>query len=84
MAPQYVIQHRRRMFTVCLVPFFFIKSPAKHYDYQLIPNSTSSLDEAKRWFESSTVICKYVPGGKDAAEKVSGLPEYQCLFDRWH
>jgi hypothetical protein len=30
----------------------------------------SSLDEAKRWFESATVICRYVPGGKERAEKV--------------
>ncbi|KAF8060777.1 meiosis protein SPO22/ZIP4 like-domain-containing protein, partial [Lyophyllum atratum] len=30
----------------------------------------SILDEAKRWFEASTVICRFVPGGKDRAEKV--------------
>lgn len=35
----------------------------------------SSLDEAKRWFESSTVICKFVPGGTERAEKV-----YQQLW----
>ncbi|KAF8919136.1 hypothetical protein CPB85DRAFT_1429768 [Mucidula mucida] len=29
----------------------------------------SALDEAKRWFESSTVICRFVPGGKERAEK---------------
>ncbi|KAF8883838.1 hypothetical protein BD779DRAFT_1674370 [Infundibulicybe gibba] len=29
----------------------------------------SMLDEAKRWFEASTVICKFIPGGKDRAEK---------------
>ena len=28
------------------------------------------LDEAKRWFEASTVICRFVPGGKECAEKV--------------
>jgi hypothetical protein len=28
------------------------------------------LDEAKRWFEASTVICRFVPGGKERAEKV--------------
>ncbi|KAK1222658.1 sporulation-specific protein 22 [Marasmius sp. AFHP31] len=31
----------------------------------------SLLDEAKRWFESSTVICKFVPGGVERAEKIS-------------
>ncbi|KAJ3794551.1 meiosis protein SPO22/ZIP4 like-domain-containing protein, partial [Lentinula aff. detonsa] len=30
----------------------------------------SLLDEAKRWFEASTVICKFVPGGTERAEKV--------------
>jgi len=31
----------------------------------------SLLDEAKRWFESSTVICKFVPDGQKRAEKIS-------------
>ncbi|KAF8798208.1 hypothetical protein BYT27DRAFT_7236741 [Phlegmacium glaucopus] len=31
---------------------------------------SSMLDEAKRWFEASTVICRFVPGGKERAEKV--------------
>ncbi|KAL0578367.1 sporulation-specific protein 22 [Marasmius crinis-equi] len=35
------------------------------------PSRASLLDEAKRWFESSTVICKYVPGGIERAEKIS-------------
>ncbi|KIJ89929.1 hypothetical protein K443DRAFT_69132, partial [Laccaria amethystina LaAM-08-1] len=30
----------------------------------------SLLDEAKRWFETSTRICRFVPGGKERAEKV--------------
>ncbi|KAJ3868076.1 meiosis protein SPO22/ZIP4 like-domain-containing protein [Lentinula novae-zelandiae] len=30
----------------------------------------SSLNEAKRWFEASTVICRFVPGGTERAEKV--------------
>ncbi|PPQ85089.1 LOW QUALITY PROTEIN: hypothetical protein CVT25_009048 [Psilocybe cyanescens] len=30
----------------------------------------SMLDEAKRWFEVSTVICRFVPGGKQRSEKV--------------
>ncbi|KAJ4485242.1 hypothetical protein J3R30DRAFT_3282666 [Lentinula aciculospora] len=33
----------------------------------------SSLDEAKRWFEASTVICRFVPGGTERAEKVCHL-----------
>lgn len=28
------------------------------------------LDEARRWFEASTVICRFVPEGKQRAEKV--------------
>ncbi|KAK7461310.1 sporulation-specific protein 22 [Stygiomarasmius scandens] len=31
----------------------------------------SMLDEAKRWFESSTVICRFVPGGAESAKKIS-------------
>ncbi|KAF5347040.1 hypothetical protein D9758_011629 [Tetrapyrgos nigripes] len=31
----------------------------------------SMLDEAKRWFESSTIICKFVPGGTESAKKAS-------------
>ncbi|KAG7090528.1 hypothetical protein E1B28_009637 [Marasmius oreades] len=31
----------------------------------------SLLDEAKRWFETSTVICKFVSGGVERAEKIS-------------
>ncbi|KAF9007848.1 hypothetical protein BDQ17DRAFT_1237313, partial [Cyathus striatus] len=30
----------------------------------------SMLDEAKRWFEASTVICRFVPGGSERAKKV--------------
>ncbi|KAF8957067.1 meiosis protein SPO22/ZIP4 like-domain-containing protein [Flammula alnicola] len=30
----------------------------------------SMLNEAKRWFEASTVICRFVPEGKQRAEKV--------------
>ncbi|KAF7340474.1 hypothetical protein MVEN_01967700 [Mycena venus] len=29
----------------------------------------SMLDEAKRWFESATIICRFVPGGKERADK---------------
>ncbi|KAF8867919.1 hypothetical protein BD779DRAFT_1685070 [Infundibulicybe gibba] len=41
----------------------------------------SRLDEAKRWFEASTVICKLVPGGKDCAEKISEA--YNHLLARY-
>jgi len=33
--------------------------------------SASMLDEAKRWFEASTVICRFVPGGSERAERVN-------------
>jgi len=39
-------------------------------------HSASLLDEARRWFESSTVICKFVPDGKNRAEKVRVLVYY--------
>ncbi|KJA20853.1 hypothetical protein HYPSUDRAFT_68178 [Hypholoma sublateritium FD-334 SS-4] len=29
------------------------------------------LDEARRWFEASTVICRFVPEGKQRADKIS-------------
>ncbi|KAJ8703329.1 sporulation-specific protein 22, variant 2 [Pleurotus ostreatus] len=31
----------------------------------------SSLDEAKRWFESATVVCRFVPDGRSLANKIS-------------
>ena len=31
------------------------------------------LDEAKRWFEAATVICKYVPDGDRRAAKVGAM-----------
>ena len=34
-------------------------------------SSASMADEAKRWFELSTVICRFVPDGDARAEKVS-------------
>ena len=33
-------------------------------------SSASLPDEAKRWFEAATVICRYTPDGKTRAEKV--------------
>lgn len=36
-------------------------------------SSVSLFDEARRWFEAATVICRFVPGGKERAEKVCRL-----------
>lgn len=33
------------------------------------------VNEAKRWFECSTIICRFVPDGRQRAEKVG---EIQC------
>ena len=33
--------------------------------------SASFLDEAKRWFEAATVICRFIPGGRERADKAS-------------
>ncbi|RDB27351.1 TPR repeat-containing protein ZIP4 [Hypsizygus marmoreus] len=41
----------------------------------------SMLDEAKRWFEASTIICRFVPGGRDRAEKISET--YTHLLSRY-
>ncbi|KAJ3893401.1 hypothetical protein GG344DRAFT_75060 [Lentinula edodes] len=41
----------------------------------------SSLNEAKRWFEASTVICRFVPGGTERAEKISET--YAQLLSRY-
>jgi hypothetical protein len=45
------------------------------------------FDEAKRWFEASTVICRFVPGGKEQASKVcSHIYIHICFseLDRKH
>ncbi|KAJ7223591.1 meiosis protein SPO22/ZIP4 like-domain-containing protein [Mycena pura] len=42
----------------------------------------SMLDEAKRWFETATVICKFVPGGKERAAKISET--YMHLLARYN
>ncbi|KAJ6559308.1 meiosis protein SPO22/ZIP4 like-domain-containing protein [Mycena sp. CBHHK59/15] len=42
----------------------------------------SMFDEAKRWFESATVICRFVPGGKERAEKISET--YMHLLARYN
>ncbi|KAJ7233617.1 meiosis protein SPO22/ZIP4 like-domain-containing protein [Mycena haematopus] len=42
----------------------------------------SMLDEAKRWFESATIICRFVPGGKERADKISET--YMHLLARYN
>lgn len=44
-----------------------------------IYHSASMLDEAKRWFEASTMICRFVPEGQERAEKVCPcfLPDHR-------
>lgn len=39
-------------------------------DVERGPCSASLTDEAKRWFECSTVLCRFVPDGRLRAEKV--------------
>ena len=34
------------------------------------------LDDAKRWFEAATQLCKFVPGGQERGEKVLHLGRY--------
>lgn len=41
----------------------------------------SSLDEAKRWFEVATTICKFIPAGRERASKVSQA--YTHLLSRY-
>lgn len=65
MAPQHGLQHWRGMFAV-RYPRFFLDFTAT----SLHATSASVVDEAKRWFECATVICRFVPDGKARAEKV--------------
>lgn len=41
----------------------------------------SLLDEAKRWFEASTTICRFLPDGNGRAEKISET--YTQLLERY-
>lgn len=41
----------------------------------------SMVDEAKRWFECSTIICRFVPDGRQRAEKISTT--YSDLLARY-
>ncbi|KAL1952366.1 hypothetical protein VTO73DRAFT_1515 [Trametes versicolor] len=42
---------------------------------------SSLLDEAKRWFELATTVCRFVPGGESRSEKISAT--YAQLLDRY-
>ncbi|KAH9920328.1 meiosis protein SPO22/ZIP4 like-domain-containing protein [Fomitopsis serialis] len=44
-------------------------------------DSASLLDEAKRWFEASTTICRFVPDGESRANKISET--YTRLLERY-
>jgi hypothetical protein len=37
------------------------------------PSSAAIFDEARRWFEAATVICRFIPGGEERSEKVGLL-----------
>ncbi|KAJ3970196.1 hypothetical protein EV361DRAFT_995881 [Lentinula raphanica] len=54
---------------------------ATSYNTGLECFEASILDEAKRWFEASTMICKFVPGGTERAEKISET--YAQLLSRY-
>ncbi|OJA21094.1 hypothetical protein AZE42_07730 [Rhizopogon vesiculosus] len=41
----------------------------------------SMVDEAKRWFECSTVLCRFVPDGKQRADKISAT--YSDILARY-
>jgi len=43
--------------------------------------SACCLDEARRWFESSTVLCRFVPDGKVRSEKIAET--YSYLLTRY-
>lgn len=54
-----------------------------------VRGSASLTDEAKRWFECATVLCRFVPDGRPRAEKVcpmttlklvhNAAPPWSCL-----
>ncbi|KAL1737725.1 hypothetical protein HDZ31DRAFT_51887, partial [Schizophyllum fasciatum] len=47
---------------------FWLLSTAYNTGYECF--EASILDEAKRWFEAATQLCKFVPGGEERGEKV--------------
>lgn len=63
MALGHSVQHGHRVSAVCA----HISGLAVRLT-QIV--SAAMLDEARRWFEASTVICRFVPEGKQRAEKV--------------
>ncbi|KAF7293678.1 hypothetical protein MIND_01147800 [Mycena indigotica] len=42
----------------------------------------SMLDEAKRWFETAALLCKFVPGGEERAEKI--VETFTHLLAHYH
>lgn len=54
---------------------FWLLTTAYNTGYECF--ETSMLDEAKRWFEIATLLCKFVPGGRERGEKVLCLPVWR-------
>ncbi|KAF9527894.1 meiosis protein SPO22/ZIP4 like-domain-containing protein [Crepidotus variabilis] len=49
----------------------FVQSCTRRSVYVNYSRRSSNLDEAKRWFETATIMCRYVPAGHDRAAKIS-------------
>jgi len=52
------------------------------FDYTFL-SQRLFFDEAKRWFEAATVICRFVPGGRERADKVSLQSSFCCKRDAY-
>jgi len=63
MAARHRLQHRDWVLTVCT--YIYMKN------LLWFSFSASFFDEAKRWFEAATVICRFIPGGQERADKAS-------------
>ncbi|KAL1733003.1 meiosis protein SPO22/ZIP4 like-domain-containing protein [Schizophyllum commune] len=59
---------------------FWLLSTAYNTGYECF--EASILDEAKRWFEAATQLCKFVPGGQERGEKVLHLGQccWRCVI----
>lgn len=62
-------------FVVNILTFFILLTSAY---------SACSLDEARRWFEASTVVCRFVPDGKSRSEKVRANSHFSTLIFPQH
>jgi len=49
-------------------------------DTGLVYLSASLVDEAKRWFKCSTVLCRFIPDGRQCAEKVGRSAAEETTF----